>query len=55
VEFQSPLSRDFLMPVIQLAGNAVIGILYIVFILRGRNVENRRGWAIILSGILIFL
>ena len=53
-ETQSPLSRDFLIPLIQLLGSAIIGIFYIIFILRKEPDKKLKGWIFILSGILLF-
>ena len=53
-EVQSPLSRNWLMPLIQLLGSAIIGIAYIVIILRKEPDKNRKGWIFILSAILLF-
>ncbi len=54
VEVQPPLSRDFLIPLIQLLSSAVMGILYIIFILWKEPDKNLKGWIFILSGILLF-
>jgi len=53
-EVRSPLNRDFLVPLIQLIGSAVIGILYIGFVLWKEPYKNLRGWIFILSGIVLF-
>ena len=53
-EVQPPQSRDFLMPLIQLLGSALIGIAYIVFVLWKEPDKNVKGWVFILSGILLF-
>lgn len=54
-EYQSPFSGDFLMPVLQLISTAVIGIFYMVYMLLIKmNEENRRVWAIVLLGVMIF-
>jgi len=53
-EVRSPLNRDYLMPLIQLLGSAVVGIFYIVFVLRKESDNKSKGWIFILSGILLF-
>jgi hypothetical protein len=53
-EVQSPLSRNWLMPLIQLLGSAVTGIAYVVFVLRKEPDKNSKGWIFILSAILLF-
>jgi hypothetical protein len=53
-EVQSPLNRNYIIPLIQLLGSAVIGIFYIVFVLRKEPDNKSKGWIFILSGILLF-
>jgi hypothetical protein len=53
-EAQSPLSRDYLKPIIQLLGSAVVGIFYIIFLFRKEPDKKLKGWIFILSGILLF-
>jgi len=53
-EVQPPLSRDFIIPLIQLLGSAIVGVFYIVFVLRKETGKKMKGWIYILSGILLF-
>jgi hypothetical protein len=53
-ETRSPLSRDFVAPLIQLLGSAVIGIFFITYLFRKESYKNLRGWIFILSGIFLF-
>jgi hypothetical protein len=55
IEVQSPLSKEFLTPLIQLIGSAIVGILYIGFVLWKEPHKNLRGWIFILSGIVLFV
>jgi hypothetical protein len=54
VEVQSPLSREFFLPLTQLLGSAFVGIAYIAFVLWKEPDKNLKGWIFILSGILLF-
>jgi hypothetical protein len=53
-EVQSPLGRDYIMPLVQLLCSAIIGISYIVFVLWKEPDKNLKGWIFILSAILLF-
>ncbi|MFZ2398550.1 MAG: hypothetical protein WAW31_07770 [Smithella sp.] len=53
-EVLSPLSRDLLIPLIQLLGSAIVGISYIVFILWKKPNAEIKGWIFVLAGILLF-
>lgn len=53
-EVQSPLHRDFLTPLIQILGSAILGIIYIVVLIWKKHNEKLKGWVFMLAGILLF-